>query len=181
MAGEQTTEPAGEEEERLRLAALASRSEGAPEAAPPAAAAPAPGDGQPAPRVPPGLTEASLHAMLKSAVNSLTATLTDKVKSLTERDEHRERETTIMKATAARLEAQRKRASDIGKSDGKNATVARQFDFAEDQLARLDTCRDMLLSLMMDKTPPSRPRLSVRFRPLCLSAASKIRPTAWPP
>ena len=62
-----------------------------------------------------------------------------------------------MKATATRLEAQRARANDIGKSDGKNATMARQLDFAENQLAQLDTCRDMLLGLVLDKTAPPPP------------------------
>ena len=62
-----------------------------------------------------------------------------------------------MKATAARLEAQRARANDIGKSDGKNATLTRQLDFAENQLAQMDTCQDMLLGLVLDKpAPPSR-------------------------
>ena len=153
MAGEQTNETAGEEEERLRLAALASQSE--PAAA--VAAAPAPGGGQSIPGMPPGFNQASLQAMLQTAVSGITAALSDKVQFLSERDERRERQTTTMKATATRLEAQRARANDIGKSDGKNATMARQLDFAENQLAQLDTCRDMLLGLVLDKTAPPPP------------------------
>ena len=151
MAGEQTETP-GEMEERLRLAALASQSEPAA-----AVAAPAPGGGQSIPGMPPGFNQASLQAMLQAAVSGITASLSDKVQFLSERDERRERQTTTMKATAARLEAQRARANDIGKSDGKNATMARQLDFAENQLAQLDTCRDMLLGLVLDKTAPPPP------------------------
>ena len=144
MAGEQTTATTGEMEERLRLAALASQSE----AAAAAAAAPASGAEPSIPSMPPGFNVASLQAMLQTAVSGITSSLTEKVKFLTERDERRERQTTTMKATAARLEAQRARANDIGKSDGKNATMARQLDFAENQLAQMDTCRDMLLGLV---------------------------------
>ena len=64
-----------------------------------------------------------------------------------------------MRATAARLETQRARATDIGKSDGKSATMARQLDFAENQLAQLDTCRDMLLGLVLDKAAPLPPSI----------------------
>ena len=95
--------------------------------------------------------------MLQTAVSGITSSLTEKVQFLTERDERRERQTTTMKATAARLETQRARANDIGKSDGKNATLARQLDFAENQLAQMDTCRDMLLGLVLDKSAPPLP------------------------
>ena len=152
MGGEQT-ETAGEKEERLRLAALASQSE------PPVAndASPAPGGG-PSGSMPPNSTQAMLQTMLQAAVSGITAALSDKVQYLSERDERRERQTSVMKATAARLEAQRTRANDIGKSDGKNATMARQLDFAENQLAQLDNCRDMLLGLVLDKNVlPSAP------------------------
>ena len=67
MAGEQTTETPGEAEERLAALGLASQSEGSPAAT----TAPAPGEGQLAPGLPPGLTQASLQAMLKTVVNSL--------------------------------------------------------------------------------------------------------------
>ena len=152
MAGEQTpvTETTGEEEERLRQAAIASQSE--PDAA--VAAAPASGGDPSIQGMPPGFNQASLQAMLQTAVNGITAALSEKVQYLSERDERRERQTTTMKATAARLEAQRARANDIGKSDGKNATMARQLDFAENQLAQMDTCRDMLLGLVLDKSAP---------------------------
>ena len=76
-------------------------------------------------------------------------------------------------------EAQRARANDIGKSDGKNVTMARQLDFSENQLAQMDTCRDMLLGLVLDKPAPPV-SLPVRFRRLRLSAASKTCPTVWP-
>ena len=153
MAGEQTTETAGETEERLRLAALASQSEA--EAA--AAAAPAPGGRQSIPGMPPGFTQASLQAMLQTTVSGITAALSDKVQFLFERDERRERQTSTMKATTVRLEAQRACANDIGMSDGKNVTMVRQLDFAENQLAQLDTCRDMLIVLVLDKTAPPPP------------------------
>ena len=151
MAGEQTNTTAGENEERLRLAALASQSE----AAAAAAAAPASGAEPSIPGMPPGFNQATLQAMLQTAVSSITSSLTEKVQFLTERDERRERQTTTMKAAAARLETQRARANDIGKSDGKSATLARQLDFAENQLAQMDTCRDMLLGLVLDKSAPS--------------------------
>jgi hypothetical protein len=150
MAGEQTNTTAGENEERLRLAALASQSE----AAAAAATAPASGAEPSIPGMPPGLNRATLQAMLQTAVSSITSSLTEKVQFLTERDERRERQTTTMKAAAARLETQRARANDIGKSDGKSATLARQLDFAENQLAQMDTCRDMLLGLVLDKPAP---------------------------
>ena len=62
-----------------------------------------------------------------------------------------------MKGTAVRLEAQRARANGIGKSDGRNITTTRQLDFAENQRAQFDTCRDMLLGLVLDKTAPPPP------------------------
>ena len=80
--------------------------------------------------MPPGFNQASLQAMLQTVVSGITAALSENVQSLTERDDRRERETATMKATAARLEAQPARANDIGKSDGNNATMARQLDFA---------------------------------------------------
>ena len=82
MAGEQT---AGEMEERLRLASLASQ----PESAAAAAAAPAPGGGQFIPGMPPGFNQASLQAMLQTAVSGITAALSEKVQFLSETDERR--------------------------------------------------------------------------------------------
>ena len=66
-----------------------------------------------------------------------------------------------MQATAVRLEAQRARANDIGKSDGTNTTMARQLDFTENQFAQLDTCLDMLLGLVLDKTAPPPPSVGL--------------------
>ena len=108
MAGEQT-ETVGEKEERLRQAVLASQSE------PPAVgdSDPAP-DGEPSiPGMPPSLNQASLQTMLQAAVSSITATLSDKVQHLPVGDGRCERQTSAMKATAARLETQRPRANDI--------------------------------------------------------------------
>ena len=58
--------------ERLRLIALASQSE-----AEAAAAAPAPGGGQSIPGMPPGFSQASLQAMLQTALSGITAALSD--------------------------------------------------------------------------------------------------------
>ena len=172
MAGEQTTETAGEVEERLRLAALASQSE--PAAA--VAAAPAPGGGQSIPGMPPGFNQASLQAMLQAALSGITASLSEKVQFLSERDERRERQTSVMKATAARLETQRARANDIGKSDGKNATMARQLNSLRNWTPVVICC---LVWYWIRMSPPLR-RPSVRFRHLCLSAASRICLMVWP-
>ena len=84
-----------------------------------------------------------------AAVAGTTRALQNEVQPLAERGERRERETSTMKATAARLEAQRRRANDIRKSDGKSASLARQLDFVENQLAQLHTCRDTLIGLLL--------------------------------
>jgi hypothetical protein len=85
-------------EERLRLAALASQPE--PEAV--ATAAPASGGEPSTPGMPPGPNQASLQAMLQTAVSGITAALPEEVQFLPERGERRERQTSTMEATAAR-------------------------------------------------------------------------------
>ena len=48
------------------------------------------------------------------------------------------RENTTIKASQARLEAQRRRVNDVGKSEGKTVSLAKQLDFTEDLIASLD-------------------------------------------
>ena len=63
--------------------------------------------------------------MLQQALVATTASLTEKINELTQRDEQREKQTALMKEASARMESQRKRANDIGKTEGQTASLAR--------------------------------------------------------
>ena len=112
MAEEQTGKATKDRVEALRQAALESQAKNTAGGNTPAEAAVLPGAG-PAPT----FTQAMLQQMLQKAVESTTASLTEKVRLLAEKDERTERQTKLMKASTQRMEAQRqgKRYWEIGR------------------------------------------------------------------
>ena len=60
-------------------------------------------------------------------------------------------ENTSIKASQARLESQRRRVNDVGKSEGKTVSLAKQLDFTEDLLASLESIKDLALGIVLDK------------------------------
>ena len=61
------------------------------------------------------------------------------------------RENTSIKASQTRLESQRRRVNDVGKSEGKTVSLAKQLDFMEDLLASLESIKDLALGIVLDK------------------------------
>ena len=61
------------------------------------------------------------------------------------------RENTTIKASQARLESQRRRVNDVGKSEGKTVSLAKQLDFTEDLLASLESIKELALGIVLDK------------------------------
>ena len=92
---------------------------------------------------PPSFTQASLETMLAKAIESTTSGLKDSIVAVT-------RENTAIKATQIRLEAQRLRVSDIGKTEGKTVSLAKQLEFTEDTIAMLEDTKALALGIIMD-------------------------------
>ena len=130
MPGEQTP---GEAEalKRLRATALATKKQADDAAAALLAADPSSGSPQPTPRPPvppPGIDLVTLESLMARAIQKSTEGLRDGITAVT-------RENTTIKASQVRLESQRRRVNDVGKSEGKTVSLAKQLDFTEDLLA----------------------------------------------
>ena len=148
MASVQTPEQEAAAMKILRDNALASKEAAAVAAAALLAADPTnefhnlPSDPVAAPP-PPSFTQASLETMLAKAIESTTSGLKDSIVAVT-------RENTAIKAAQIRLEAQRLRVSDIGKTEGKTVSLAKQLEFTEDTIAMLEDTKALALGIIMD-------------------------------
>jgi hypothetical protein len=146
MSGEQTEgQPA--DLAALRAAALATQKQAEDAAAALIAADPTAGPppaavAQPAP--PPGIDLATLESLMARAIQTSTQGLRDGITAVT-------RENTTIKASQVRLEAQRRRVNDVGKSEGKTVSLAKQLDFTEDLIASLDDIKELALGIVLDK------------------------------
>ena len=146
MSGEQTEgQPA--DLAALRAAALATQKQAEDAAAALIAADPTSGPppaavAQPAP--PPGIDLATLESLMARAIQTSTQGLRDGIIAVT-------RENTTIKASQVRLEAQRRRVNDVGKSEGKTVSLAKQLDFTEDLIASLDDIKELALGIVLDK------------------------------
>ena len=60
-------------------------------------------------------------------------------------------ENTSIKASQVRLEAQRRRMNDIGKTEGKTVSLAKQLDFVEDLIASLEAIKALTIGIVLDK------------------------------
>ena len=146
MSGEQTEgQPA--DLAALRAAALATQKQAEDAAAALIAADPTSGPppaavAQPAP--PPGIDLATLETLMTRAIQTSTQGLRDGIMAVT-------RENTTIKASQVRLEAQRRRVNDVGKSEGKTVSLAKQLDFTEDLIASLDDIKELALGIVLDK------------------------------
>ena len=78
------------------------------------------------------------------AIQASTQGLRDGITAVT-------RENTTIKASQVRLEAQRRRVNDVGKSEGKTVSLAKQLDFTEDLIAALDDIKELALGIVLDK------------------------------
>ena len=85
---------------------------------------------------------------MAKALKESTDELRDSITAVT-------RENTSTKASQARLESQRRRVNDIGKSEGKTLSLAKQLDFTEDLLASLESIKDLALGIVLDKPASS--------------------------
>ena len=146
MAGEQTPRDAAALE-TLRQTALATKksaddAQAALNAADPSSVPP-PFVGPP-PTQPPGIDLGTLEALMASAIRKSTEGLRDGIEAVT-------RENTTIKASQARLESQRRRVNDVGKSEGKTVSLAKQLDFTEDLIAALDGIKELALGIVLDK------------------------------
>ena len=118
----------------LRAAALATKKQAEDAAAallaadPTSEPPPPPASG--GPRPPPRPVSISRHwkASCPGLSRSPPRSLRDGITAVT-------RENTVIKASQARLESQRRRVNDVGKSEGKTVSLAKQLDFIEDLLA----------------------------------------------
>lgn len=63
------------------------------------------------------------------------------------------RENVSIKASQSRLGSQRRRANDIGKTEGKTASLPKQLDFTKNLLVSLEGIKDLILGLVLDKPP----------------------------
>ena len=169
MPGEQTP---GDEAalEALRATALATKKQAdeaaaALLAADPSSGTPLPASGGPPPAdPPPGIDLATLQRLMSEVVKKSTEGLRDGITAIT-------RENTSIKASQARLESQRRRVNDVGKSEGKTVSLAKQLDFTEDLLASLESIKDLALGIVLDKPaglglpagPASPRRLSAKL------------------
>ena len=146
MSSEQTDgQPA--DLEALRAAALATQksaeeAQAALNAADPAFEPPPPF--QPPSAPPSGIDLKTLENLMARAIQVSTQGLKDGITAVT-------RENTTIKASQARLEAQRRRANDVGKSEGKTVSLAKQLDFTEDLIAALDAIKELALGIVLDK------------------------------
>ena len=146
MSGEPTPgEPAALE--ALRQTALATKKSADDAQAALLAADPTSGpppSAGPPPAPPPGIDLATLEALMASAIQKSTEGLRDGITAVT-------RENTTIKASQARLESQRRRVNDVGKSEGKTVSLAKQLDFTEDLIAALDGIKELALGIVLDK------------------------------
>ena len=136
MSGEQTPGDAADLEV-LRAAALATQKSAEEAQAALNAADPAfepPPSFQPPSAPPSGIDLKTLESPMTRAIQASTQGLQDGITAVT-------RENTTIKASQARLEAQRRRVNDVGKSEGKTVSLAKQLDFTEDLIAALDDKR----------------------------------------
>ena len=146
MAGEQTPRDAAALE-TLRQTALATKKSADDAQAALIAADPSSGpppSGGPPPTQPPGIDLVTLEALMASAIRKSTEGLRDGIEAVT-------RENTTIKASQARLESQRRRVNDVGKSEGKTVSLAKQLDFTEDLIAALDGIKELALGIVLDK------------------------------
>ena len=81
---------------------------------------------------------------MSRAIAKSTESLRDGIQAVT-------RENTVIKASQARLESQRRRVNDVGKSEGKTVSLAKQLDFTEDLLASLESIKDLALGIVLNK------------------------------
>ena len=91
-----------------------------------------------------GIDIATLQRLMSEVVQKSTEGLRDGITAVT-------RENTTIKASQARLESQRRRVNDVGKSEGKTVSLAKQLDFTEDLLASLEGIKELGLGLVLDK------------------------------
>jgi hypothetical protein len=91
-----------------------------------------------------GIDLATLESLMTRAIAKSTEDLRDGITAVT-------RENTVIKASQARLESQRRRVNDVGKSEGKTVSLAKQLDFIEDLLAQLESIKDLALGIVLDK------------------------------
>jgi hypothetical protein len=147
MSGEQT--PGQPDLAALRSAALATKQQAEDAAAALRAADPdsgpaLPASGGPPPSAVPGIDLDALETLMARAIAKSTEGLRDGIQAVT-------RENTVIKASQARLESQRRRVNDVGKSEGKTVSLAKQLDFTEDLLASLESIKDLALGIVLDK------------------------------
>ena len=90
-----------------------------------------------------GIDLATLESLMTRAIAKSTEDLRDGITAVT-------RENTLIKASQARLESQRRRVNDVGKSEGKTVSLAKQLDFIEDLLAQLESIKDLALGIVLD-------------------------------
>ena len=172
MAGEQTPEQEAAALQVLRDKALASREAAEQAQAALVAADPTSATAEPpaAPVAPTGeiITQSSLEAMLAKAIESTTSGLKDSIVAVT-------RENTAIKATQIRLEAQRLRVCDIGKTEGKTVSLAKQLEFTEDTIDTLENLKVLALGIVLDNpaapVPPAGPTSPSKL--VCKLADSK--------
>jgi hypothetical protein len=117
---------------------------------PSSAPLPAAPDGPPPASSTPGINLAALESLMARAIAKSTEDLRDGITAIT-------RENTSIKASQARLESQRRRVDDVGKSEGKTVSLAKQLDFTEDLLASLESIKDLALGIVLDKPVGSGP------------------------
>jgi hypothetical protein len=86
-----------------------------------------------------------LQRLMSEVVQKSTEGLRDGITAVT-------RENTTIKASQVRLESQRRRVNDVGKSEGKTVSLAKQLDFTEDLLASLEGIKELTLGLVLDKS-----------------------------
>ena len=98
----------------------------------------------------PPITQASLELMLAKAVESSTSMFKDSILAVT-------RENSSIKASQIHCEAQRTRLTNLGKTEGKTVSLAKQLDFIEDSIAALEDLKTLALGIIFDK--PAGPAL----------------------
>ena len=91
-----------------------------------------------------GIDLVALGSLVSRAIAESTQDLHDGITAIT-------RENTSIKASQSRLESQRRRVHDVGKSEGKTVSLAKQLDFTEDLLASLESIKDLALGNILDK------------------------------
>ena len=154
MSGEQTTQD-GAALEVLKQKALDTKKSADDARAALLLADPSSGSPQPPPKPPappPGIGLVTLESLMARAIQKSTKRLRDGITAVT-------RENTTIKASQARLESQRRRVNDVGKSEGKTVSLAKQLDFTEDLIAALDGIKELALGIVLDK--PDCPALPV--------------------